>query len=168
MALTRAIQSILVNNTISIRSLIGITGNPFIGSGFNEMPSFGSQWAFNGTSGPLAAELWYGALTLSGGSLAIDLTALVDSVIGTVSLSGKKMMLLALQAPGTNVAAITWAPAGLNGYSGPLNAGGTTLNQNDQILFGPLNNSGLVGSGAKAIALSGTGTDSLNVIMLFG
>lgn len=168
MALTRAINTILWTNTAVIQSLLQEASNPFVAQGFAEKVSFGGQWNFNGSSGPLAAEVWYGPLVLVSGALTIDLTALADGAIGTVNLNTKKMMGFAVAAPTTNAAVVSIKPGGTNGYTGWVGSGGLILNAGDQHFLGPMNAGTAISSSLKTIDLVGTGTDSLNVVILFG
>jgi len=110
-------------------------------------------------------------LTLSSGTGTIDLTALIG-VEGTASVDGTglKVQYMKFRNLSTNANSITVAKGASNGYG--LNAAGTTwsipISPGQEILFKGNDSSPDVGSGAKTIDVTGTGSQVLEVAVVLG
>lgn len=122
------------------------------------------------TTVPATKQTQY-TLTMSGGTGTIDLTALPGlNVNETVDCTGLKVQLLKLKVPITNANAVTVAKGGSNGYG--LSTAGTTwsvpLSPGQSMLFYLADLSPDVGSGAKNLDVTGTGTQTLEVGIVAG
>ena len=110
--------------------------------------------------------------TLSSGSGTIDLTSLPDNngVAAAVTLNGLKPQVVKLRNKSTNANAITVAKGASNGYTGFGSAFSLTLQPGDEFLWKGNDNSGVtdVGSGAKTLDLTGTGSQVLEVEIIAG
>lgn len=119
---------------------------------------------FNTPSAPIAdaTDVAYFNLAMTAGSGAIDLTACPHVNGIEIDGTGKKVKAIRFKAAANNSGAITIEPAVSNGFEGlscVLNPGAeVTLKGNDDV----------VGSEAKDLDLSGTGTDSVQVTIVFG
>jgi hypothetical protein len=166
MANTRSLTSKSATNAISLRELITYGTDPTITT-LKPSIDVGQSWDFDGTTGPAVTLWWHGLVTLTAGVATIDLTALVDALTGnTISMTGLKLKCLHLQATTGNANAITFAPGASNGYTGW--GLGEVLNGGDQ--RGPSICTGGIAVDAthKVIDVSGTGSQSVRVVMLFG
>lgn len=102
-------------------------------------------------------------VTMTAGAAAIDLTS-VPGIGTTQDLTGLKVQAILLIAPSTNGAAVTVAPAVSNGYA--LGTHVLSPGARRQVYFA----GGLaaVGGSAKAIDVTGTGTDQLHYLLVAG
>lgn len=122
------------------------------------------------TSVPDVVSVWSGVVALSAGAATLDLTALPNGPYATtVSLSGKKIRQFSVQATAANAGALKIA----KGASNAIMLGGHV---DDVITLPPgatqaaaLRSGGLtIGNGAKALALTGTATDSVSIVIVAG
>jgi hypothetical protein len=129
--------------------------------------------ALNSTSTPAITKKAMFVLTLSGGAATIDLTALAD-VAGTQDFTGLKVQAMKFQNPSAN--SMTLTKGASNGY-GLLTSGATWTVPIPPALSGaPYGEVSLllpegtpdVGSGAKTIDVSGTGTQTLLCTIIAG
>lgn len=108
--------------------------------------------------------------TLSGGSLTVDLTSLTGTNGSSVSASGLKLQYFTAKCPTSNTGALTLETGSVNGFSIddaaaawliPVHPGGW-------VMWYGVNLSQDVAGGDLAIDLSGTSTDTVDMIYVFG
>ena len=169
MATTRTINSIQFNNSIAINESNVVSGDP-TSAGAIANVALGGQFRYDGTtgSGPAVTADFHGKVSLIAGALTLDLTALPDAILGTTTMVGLKLRHIQLSAPSTNAGPLTIKPGAANAYNLWVGAGGLILAAGDSQVLGPLNGSPAVAAGVKNLDLSGTGTDSLSVVLGFG
>ena len=106
---------------------------------------------------------------LTSGTATIDLTSL-DGTVGTVTGAGLKLQVLKLKAPTTNTGTLTATKGGTHGYG--LDSAGATwtvpLAPGQEFLFYGDDDPPDISSTVKNIDLSGTGTESLEVMIVVG
>lgn len=137
--------------------------NPtIIHSGFDETVPL------NANTTPPVTLMCAMAIALVAGSAAIDLTNLVGTNGAPVNGTGLQVRAFKIIAPSGNGSNISVAPSVSNGYnlfgssSGlEVMAPGSSMMKRPQTLPA-------VASGAKNITLTGTGTDSLEIMFFFG
>ena len=126
------------------------------------------------TTTPAATKVFSDTINLSSGSATLDLTSLAGPASTTVTFSGLKVQLVKLKCPLTNTAGITVdAKDATTGYNlfGATNAVTTekiefmpgmvaSINTNDQLQD--------VDSTHKDLTLTGTGTESIRVLLVAG
>ncbi len=105
---------------------------------------------------------------LSSGTATIDLTALVGTNGGAVSLSGLRLQVLKVIAKSTNANPIVLTFGAANPYNLLGSAFVVSLLPGQEFLFYGNNAAPVVGSGAKNIDLSGTAAQSVDVIVVGG
>jgi hypothetical protein len=169
MTTTRTINSIQFNNSIAVNESNVVSGDP-TSAGAIANVALGGQFRYDGTSGngPAITADFHGQVALIAGALTLDLTALADAILGTVTMAGLKLRHIQLAAPGTNAGALTIKPGASNGYTGWAGSGGLILSPSDQAVLGPLNGTIAIDGTHKTLDLTGTGTDKLNLVMMFG
>lgn len=115
------------------------------------------------------AELVYsGNIPLVAGAATIDLTALSDSEGNTIATTGKKVRAIKIKPTSTNTGAITLVDGASNGYELFGDGFSIALNGGNHVLayFGV--DAPDIGSSTKNIDLSGTGTESIDIVIVFG
>lgn len=165
---TRALDSKRITNTISLRETVVYGTDPTVTT-LKPRIDKGRSWDMDGTTGPAATAWWHGEVTLSAGALSIDLTALTDAISGlTVDMTGKKIRSMWLFAPTGNAGAITIKPHASDGYTGWTSSGGQVLSAGDyrgpDIFTGGI----AVDATHKILHVTGSGTDKLQLVLLFG
>ena len=143
-----------------------------VGQNSVALTAFNAQVALNSASATPVTVTCFMTATLVAGALVVDLTAAPKSIgSGTQDLTGKKLIGLILNNPAGNHA-VTIGPDATNGYQlfGGTNTvtvpAGTSVVTRLQLYFGTALPA--VGGSAKRIDLSGTGTESFQLGMLFG
>lgn len=168
MANTRTLTKAIITNTVALTETLTLSADPSIGTVTLE-PTAGQRWNMDGTTGPLVTKSVRTLVTMSGGTATIDLTAFPDAETNTaVDLSTLKLKMLHLACPSTNANAVTVAPGASNGYTGWVSTGGEVLNASDQ--RGPnIYNGGIaVDATHKNIDITGTGSQVVTIVALFG
>ena len=124
----------------------------------------------NLTSGstPDVELIYEGTQALTAGTATIDLTALTNSEGATITTTGKKVRLIMIVPTSSNTAALTLTVGASNGYllGGAAWKFAFTDEQWALIYLGA--DAPDVGSSAKNIDISGTGTESVKLLILFG
>lgn len=167
MTITRTLVSTQFDSTIRLSEQTVNSLDPTLPNGQYGNVQSGGQLAFNGTSGPAATQAWHGLVTLIAGALTLDLTALADATLGTISMSGLKLKFMQIIATAGNANPITIAPGAVNGYTGWVGSAGLSLNASDQEML--VRNAGIAVDGThKTLDLAGTGTQSAVIVLLFG
>jgi hypothetical protein len=145
------------------------SGNTLVHNGFNQflnnLNSASAAWPVSFCS--------YQKYQLSSGTLNIDLTNLVGQLDASgstvVNGTGKKVRVIIINAPVGNGNIITITPGVSNGYNlfGTSSSKATGPGGTHAEWFA--NNAPTVGSGAKILTLTGTGSsDYLNIGFVFG
>jgi len=147
-----------------------ISGTPALSTSDNTVThnALNRNLTLNATSTPDAELVAEFRATLSGGAFTIDLTA-IPTLLGTVDASGKKVRAFKFRALSTNSGAITVAPGASHAYN-MLGTGWSIPVPVDGEVLMYLKDTApaVVDSSADTLSLSGTGTDALDVIFLFG
>lgn len=106
--------------------------------------------------------------TLSSGALTINLAALVGTNGAAVDLTGLKVQSIKLKATSTNSGMITVAEGASNGIPlfGTAATFGLRAGQECQWLFNELGSD--VASGDRTLDLTGTGAETLSIIIVAG
>lgn len=105
---------------------------------------------------------------LSTGAATIDLTAVPGANGVSQSLTGLKPRFIKLQNPATNANNITVAKGASNGYTPSGSAFSVTIVPGGELLMDLGANGLAIGSGAKTLDLTGTGSQALNVQIVAG
>jgi hypothetical protein len=158
---TRAINSVVWTNTLSVNETTTLGADPTLAAGLPSLSSAGQQWRFDGSNGPLATKTWHGQVALTAGAATIDLTALVDPILGTISMSGLKLLGIHATPDSGNAHTIGISAGASNGYSG----WGAIV---DNGALGPLPYTSAIDGTHKNLDIAGNGTEKLNLILLFG
>jgi len=122
------------------------------------------------TSGttPDAEVVYMGTEALTAGTATIDLKALTNSEGDTIVTEAKKVRAIFMGATSSNTAAITLTEGASNGYE--LGGDGWKLALTDEqwaiIYLG--SDAPAVGDSTKNIDISGTGTESVKLLIVFG
>jgi len=161
MANVRTIQSIDFQSSISLKELTTIGIDPTLSNGAYTNSILGQLWKFDGTIGPLPTKAWHGQVALTAGAATLDLTALADAVLTTISMSGLKMFGIIAYPDAANTHTISVAVGGTNGYAG----WGSIV---DRGALGPLYYTSAVDGTHKTLDFVGTGTEKMNLVLLFG
>lgn len=106
-------------------------------------------------------------LALTSGSLTLDLTALLGTNGVTESATGLKLQLMKIQNPASN-GNMTFAQGGSNPYQLFGSTWSFSLGGGQSAMYDFANQAPTVSSTNKTIAVTGTGTQSFNLIMVFG
>ena len=105
---------------------------------------------------------------LSGGSATIDLKSISNTEGTTIVTEGKKIRAFVAQATSDNANALTLADGASNGYQ-MLGDGWTiALEASDVFAVYLGDNAPAIGDSAKTIDLSGTGSQSVDIVIIFG
>ena len=166
MTITRTLKSVQFSNQITTNEVVTYSGDPTVSAnGQPQAAQLGGVYRYDGNAGPLANYSFHGQITLSSGAFTLDLTALPDAQLGTVSMAGKKLIHWEMVGVAANVNPITAQQGASNGFTG-LN-GTITVGPNDICAHGPINVPVTVASGVKTIDFSGTGAQQANILLLF-
>ncbi len=119
----------------------------------------------NANSTPDATESWSRQLALVAGVLSLDLTALVQDGVSNLNATGKKLRAIGFYLPADNAGNMQIGTGASNGYSAigvlgpfPKGAGG--------VIYLPT--AIAVDGTHKILDLAGSGTDKINVMLVFG
>lgn len=159
--------SINASMTISMQSNKSQNlGDPTAGvvSQQQNLGTISSSWAPNST--PNGKDSWSGSVVMSSGTATIDLTSLTQLGLSTaVDMTGLKLRAIKFLAPVGNAATVEIQPGASNGYSSvgivsaiaPGDGGARTALAATAV--SPTN---------KTITVTGTGADSVELLMIFG
>lgn len=165
MTVSRTLNQIFLTGTINLQETITNTADPSAKK--TVMTNIGGQFKFD-TAPILATKAYHQLVSLSTGALTLDLTALVDSDL-TQDMSGLALLLMIAVADSANANPFTIKPGASNGYTGWVNSNGVLLTTaNDMNIIGPLYGGIDVDGTHKTIDLAGTGSQKVNLLMLFG
>jgi len=119
-------------------------------------------------STPDAELVYFGTQAMTAGALTIDLTALTNSEGATIASTGKKVRAIFMVPTSTNTAAITLTEGAANGYE----LGGNTWKlalTDEQFAFIYLGaDAPDISASVKNIDVTGTGTESIRLGIIFG
>lgn len=161
MSNVRTIQSIDFQSSISLKELTTLGIDPTLSNGVYSNSILGQAWKFDGSVGPLPTKAWHGVVTLTAGAATLDLTSLADAILTTISMSGLKMLGIIAYPDAANTHTISVAAGASNGYTG----WGSIV---DRGALGPLYYTSAVDGTHKNLDFAGTGTEKMNVVVLFG
>jgi hypothetical protein len=115
------------------------------------------------------AELIYSTTqALSGGSATIDLKSISNTEGTTIVTDGKKVRAFAAKATSTNENALTLTEGASNGYELMGDGWKVALEASDSFLVVLNDNAPAIGDSAKTIDLSGTLSESVDILIIFG
>lgn len=155
-----------------IRLLLRCTETYSGGSVDGKQLSVGESFAIketrlNSSSTPPVTADHFQTYSLVAGSKTLDLTSLLDTLGNALDASGKKVQALILVNPDGNHDLTLGADA-TNGYTiGPITVHGSSSGPTAGLLWLPEALAD-VGSGAKRITVTGTGTESFSIGLLAG
>lgn len=122
--------------------------------------------SWNSTSTPNGLDAWSGLVTMTSGTATIDLTSLTQAgLAGTISMSGFKMRYIQVQPSTGNAAPISVAVGASNGY--PSFGTIAVLNPGDMAARTTVLAIAVDGT-HKTIDITGTGADSMEILVVFG
>jgi len=168
MTVTRTIVNARYDDTVRVTEKTVDTDAPMVAQGQQAALADGTEWKFDGTSGDAVTKSFKKRVTMSTGAATLDLTALVDATLSSnIDMTGLKLKMLRLKVPSTNANSVTVAPGASNGYTGWVGSGGVTLSPKDS--FSKVCHGGIAVDGThKTIDITGTGSQVIDVVMLFG
>ena len=127
----------------------------------------GTTKTLNSTSTPAGTKVASGQIALVDGAATLDLSAVPSKDNVTVNGTGLTVQSVKFIVPGEN--AITVEKGGTNGYDGLGTAfsedSGANGGEENRLTMG---HGSAIGSGNKPLDLTGTGTDVLQYIIVFG
>ena len=119
-------------------------------------------------STPDAELIYSGNIPLSSGTATIDLKALANSEGTTIVTEGKKVRVFKAKAADDNANPLTLTFGASSAYLLAGAAWKVILNADDSVLFILNDNAPAISSSTKDIDLSGTDTQSVDIIIIFG
>lgn len=122
----------------------------------------------NASTTPDAELVYSGTVSLSDGSATLDLTSISNSEGDTIATTGKKVRVFKAKATSDNANALTLTEGASNGYALAGASWKVILEASDSVLFILNDNADAVGASDKTIDLSGTGSQSVDIIIIFG
>lgn len=129
---------------------------------------YNESLTLNSGSTPPATLCAFFLKALSSGSATIDLTALTGTNGASVDFSGLKVQVAKFKNPATNANSITVTVGASNGYLLAGAAWKAILAPGQSVTYQCNDASPDVGSSAKNIDVSGTGTQTLQVSLIAG
>ena len=131
--------------------------------------NFNVNLTLNATSDAPATNVIGLSQALTAGAATIDLTSLTQSGGGTFDATGLKLQVFQLKNGTGNAGAVTISDGASNGYNLFGDASGqVTCGVGGHIQWYQHDKLDDVGASDAEIDLSGTGTDSFDIIMVFG
>lgn len=162
MSVTTAYTSALTATETLTTNVPDVASNSIVHNGFNKTLNL------NSTTTPATTKTASFVKALSAGAGTIDLTALFGTNNLTTDGTGLKVIACKFQAVVGNANVITLK----FGASNPYNLLGASwqvaLQPGQEILLYAVSAAPVIGSGAKNIDLSGTGSQSVNCIIVMG
>lgn len=107
------------------------------------------------------------SLALISGAVTLDLTAIPDPVLGTITATGLTPYVTRFQNPAANANPITMTVGGTDGYAGYGAGWNLTLQPGEEAVILKQAASNIT-SLLKEIAFTGTGAQTINIQMAFG
>lgn len=148
----------------------GVTGasNPIIRhNGFNAPKSGEAEVAtLTASTTPAATKVAEGNLALTAGAYTIDLTSLTGTNGASVTFNGLTVRNILIRNKGA--AAMTFAKGASNGYTGFGSAFSITIPSGGVMSLYTHTLSGAVGGSSKTIDVTGTGTQTFDIIVTAG
>lgn len=146
------------------------TNTPAVSARFNAIThdGYNSTKVMNASSTPPATKAAYFSKALVAGAATIDLTALTGTNGVTVVGTGLKVQVARFKNPSTNANSIVVTVGASNGYNLAGSDFKVTLAPGQEQTFYGNDATPDVGSGAKNIDISGTGTQALQVSIVLG
>lgn len=127
-----------------------------------------SSVTLDGTTTPVASQFVAFTQALTSGAATVDLTSLAVAPFSTKSLSGLKVQVIKFVAHADNANPITITFGAANPYQGLGTAFNITLSAGQEMTFYGDGAAQSVASGHKNLDLSGTGSQSLDIIIVAG
>lgn len=124
--------------------------------------------SLNASSTPIVSKTASLVKALASGSGTIDLTAVLGTNGATVDASGLKVVAMKLRGKSTNGNPITIAKGASNGYDAFGASFSITLKANMEITVYSASNATAISSTNKILDLTGTGSQELEVQLIFG
>jgi len=131
---------------------------------------YNTEGSFSSTSTPPTTKSVVNTVALVAGAKTIDLTALTGINGATVDFTGLKVQFVKCRNPSANTGAITVQAGAANAYNLLGASWKVILQTGDEFTWKGSDDSGVpdVASGVKNIDLAGTGTESLEVVLVAG
>lgn len=167
MAVTRTMTGCTFTRRVELGEMTVDSSDPTVAGGLPASIVLGDRYGLTSTSTPAVTKSWHSQVTLSAGAKTLDLTALVDQILGTVSMSGLKLISLDVVADQANTDPITIAPGAIDGYTGW--AAGLTVGPGDIQSLGPLHSTIAIDGTHKSIDLASVmAAAKATLVMTFG
>lgn len=161
--------SLLVTETLESNVAFASADKALIHSLSDLLAGITGYTSLSATTSPVASKVAAYEITLSSGAATIDLTALPQAGGGTQSVNGLLARYIVLVNPVSNANNITIADGATNGYQLFGDASGQiTLKPGQFIILYCAGNAQTVGGSNKTIDLTGTGTQVLRAMFVFG
>jgi len=158
-----------INASLSVQSTVNKSqsvGDPTAGNITLPLSITGLSQTWNPGTTINGLDAWSGVVTLVAGTATIDLTSLTQLGLSTaVNMTGYKLRFIQWFAPAANVANVKIAPGASNGYA-PVGVVDTIAPGDPGVK--PTLSSTAVGASSKNITITGTGTDSIQLLLVFG
>lgn len=132
------------------------------------LDGFSSDIFLNASSTPAATKVAAFSKALASGAATVDLTALVGTAGLAVTGLGLKVRAIKLQSASTNVGTFVVVPGASNGYNLFGAASSVSIKPGQEITAYFADGAVAVSSTAKTIDITGTGTESINCLVLLG
>lgn len=155
-----------VTETIPL-GLDAVTDQPFI----EQIDTTNSSGTKTPTTSVPCTQRWADTVSLSGGTVTIDLTALSNGNLPTKDFTGLTVQFIKVRNPSTNANNITVADGAANGYLIFGDASGqVTIPPGMTVMFGAVATEGLaaVSATVKNITVTGTGSQAFDIQIVAG
>jgi hypothetical protein len=129
---------------------------------------FNKSASLNASSSPAVSKVAAFEKTLAAGAGTIDLTALTGSNGGTLDGTGLKVQAVKFSNPATNTYSITVETGASNGYELAGATFSVQLEPGQEVMLYGNGATPEIGSTAKTLDLTGTGSEVLDVIVVMG
>ena len=131
---------------------------------------YNTEGTYSSTTTPPVTKSVVNTVALVAGAKTIDLTALTGINGGAVAFTGLKVQFAKFRNPSTNTGAITIQAGASNAYNMLGASWKVILQTGDEFTWKGSDDSGVpdVASGAKNIDLAGTGTESIEMVLVAG
>lgn len=130
--------------------------------------AFNDTLTLNSGSTPDVTKMAAFTKALSAGAATIDLTALTGTNGATVNGNGDKVRIFKAINPSSNANSITLTEGASNGYELAGNGWTVVLQPGQHFTFYADEDAPTIGGSAKTIDLAGTGSQTLNVMVVMG
>lgn len=140
----------------------------FTGDDDQMVQKINDELYLHSASTPDAELVYHGTWSLTAGSATKSLLALTDAGGNTIATTGKTVRYFKFKATSTNTAALVLGEGASNGYELLGDGWSVSLDDGNWVSGYVAADAPAVGASATNIDLSGTGTESVEVLLIFG